>query len=270
MHRFARTLVVLAVLLAPVGALAQDAATIAGTVRDASGAVLPGVTVEASSSALIEKVRSVTTDGTGQYSIVALPPGTYTLTFTLPGFSTVRQENIQLTAAITASINAELRVGDARGDGDGHRRVADRRHPQRAAPAGDRRRHSPDAADVALVQRRAAARARRGGRQRPGPAAPRHAALHGARRQHAGRPPDARRHQHRRVARRRRRVGLHPRHAERAGSHVHHLGQPRRGRDRRPADDGDPQVGRQRLQRHGALLRLQRQACRGTTTTRSS
>ena len=112
MHRFARTLVVLAGLFAPVGALAQDAATIAGTVRDASGAVLPGVTVEAASSALIEKVRSVATDGSGQYSIVALPPGTYSLTFTLPGFSTVRQENIQLTAAVTASINAELSVGD--------------------------------------------------------------------------------------------------------------------------------------------------------------
>ena len=111
MHRFARTLVVLAVLFVPVGALAQDAATIAGIVRDASGAVLPGVTVEAASSVLIEKVRSVTTDGSGQYSIVALPPGTYSLTFSLPGFSTVKQENIQLTAAITASINTDLRVG---------------------------------------------------------------------------------------------------------------------------------------------------------------
>jgi hypothetical protein len=104
-------LVVIVGLLAPMEAFAQDAATIAGTVRDASGAVLPGVTVEAASSVLIEKVRSVTTDGGGQYSIVALPPGTYTLTFTLPGFSIVKQENIQLTAAVTASINAELRVG---------------------------------------------------------------------------------------------------------------------------------------------------------------
>jgi hypothetical protein len=112
MHRFVRTLVVLAALLVSAGAFAQESATIAGTVRDASGGVLPGVTVEASSSALIEKVRSVTTNNTGQYSIVALPPGTYTLTFTLPGFNTVRQENIQLTAAVTASINADLRVGD--------------------------------------------------------------------------------------------------------------------------------------------------------------
>ena len=112
MYRLARTLFVLALVLAPVGAWAQDSATIAGTVRDASGAVLPGVTVEASSSVLIEKVRSVTTNDTGQYSIVALPPGTYTITFTLPGFSTVRQENVNITAAITASINAELKVGN--------------------------------------------------------------------------------------------------------------------------------------------------------------
>jgi len=108
MYRFVRALVALGVLMAPVGAFAQDSATIAGTVRDASGAVLPGVTVEASSSALIEKVRSVTTNDTGQYSIVALPPGTYTITFTLPGFNTVRREDVQITAAITASINADL------------------------------------------------------------------------------------------------------------------------------------------------------------------
>jgi len=111
MHRFGRTLVALALLFAPAGAFAQDSATIAGTVRDASGGVLPGVTVEASSPVLIEKVRSVTTNDTGQYSIVALPPGTYTITFALPGFNTVRQENVNITAAITASINAELKVG---------------------------------------------------------------------------------------------------------------------------------------------------------------
>ena len=111
MYRLVRTLAVLAVLLAPVAAFAQDSATIAGTVRDASGAVLPGVTVEASSSALIEKVRSVTTNDTGQYSIVALPPGTYTITFTLPGFSVVKRDNVELTSDFTASINADMKVG---------------------------------------------------------------------------------------------------------------------------------------------------------------
>ena len=108
MYRLARTLFVLALVLAPVGAWAQDSATIAGTVRDASGAVLPGVTVEASSSVLIEKVRSVTTNDTGQYSIVALPPGTYAITFTLPGFTTVRQENVNITAAISEQPVASL------------------------------------------------------------------------------------------------------------------------------------------------------------------
>ena len=82
-------------LLASAGVL--QAQTISGTVRDVSGAVMPGVTVEASSSALIEKARSVVTDGTGQYSIVNLSPGTYTVTFALTGFSSVRREGIQLS-----------------------------------------------------------------------------------------------------------------------------------------------------------------------------
>ena len=83
-------LALLVAVLVPSMARAQDG-TIAGVVRDASGAVLPGVTVEASSPVLLEKVRSVTTGGTGQYSIVALPPGAYTVTFTLPGFAVVKQ-----------------------------------------------------------------------------------------------------------------------------------------------------------------------------------
>ena len=70
--------------------------------KDASGAVLPGVTVEAASTALIEKVRSVITDSTGQYKIITLRPGTYTVTFTLPGFATVRREGIELTSDFTA------------------------------------------------------------------------------------------------------------------------------------------------------------------------
>ena len=69
--------------------------------KDASGAVLPGVTVEAASPVLIEKVRSAVTDGTGQYRIVNLLPGTYTVTFTLPGFSTVKREGIELTGSFT-------------------------------------------------------------------------------------------------------------------------------------------------------------------------
>ena len=105
-----RTLALLAcIVLIPTAAFAQ--AVIAGTVRDSSGAVLPGVTVEAASPALIEKVRSAVTDGTGQYRIEDLRPGTYTVTFTLPGFSTFKREGIELTGSFTATVNAELKVG---------------------------------------------------------------------------------------------------------------------------------------------------------------
>src|SRR5262245_44760293 len=92
---------------------AQSATTgaIAGTVRDATGAVLPGVTIEAASPALIEKVRTVITDDQGNYKIIDLRPGTYTVTVTLPGFSTFRREGIELSAAFTATVNAELTLG---------------------------------------------------------------------------------------------------------------------------------------------------------------
>jgi hypothetical protein len=111
MRCLVRTLAVLsALVLVPMGAWAQTG-EVAGLVRDASGGVLPGVTVEAASAVLIEKVRSVTTDGTGQYRLVALPPGTYNLSFTLPGFATVVQEGVQLTGAVTATFNIEMRVG---------------------------------------------------------------------------------------------------------------------------------------------------------------
>jgi hypothetical protein len=85
--------------------------SIAGVVRDTSGAVMPGVTVEASSPALIEKTRTAVTDADGQYKIIDLNPGVYTVTFTLEGFSTVRREGVELTGDFTAAINAELRVG---------------------------------------------------------------------------------------------------------------------------------------------------------------
>src|SRR5262245_41043531 len=91
-------------------ALAQTG-SIAGVARDTSGAVLPGVTVEAASSALIEKVRTVVTDSEGQYKIIDLAPGTYTVTFTLPGFNAWKREGIILTSDFTATVNAEMRVG---------------------------------------------------------------------------------------------------------------------------------------------------------------
>jgi hypothetical protein len=92
-------------------ALAWAQASIAGSVRDTSGAMLPGVTVEASSDALIEKTRSVVTDGAGQYRIIDLPPGTYAVAFTLSGFKTVRREGIVLQGAFAAQVNTDLQVG---------------------------------------------------------------------------------------------------------------------------------------------------------------
>jgi hypothetical protein len=110
-----RTMVwlVLGLLLLPGTGWAQSATSgaIAGEVRDTTGAVLPGVTVEAASPALIEKVRTVVTDGQGRYQIVELRPGTYTVTFTLPNFSTVRREGLVLSTGFTAAVNAELKVG---------------------------------------------------------------------------------------------------------------------------------------------------------------
>ena len=102
--------VVAVLLLLSTPAFSQPA--VAGLVRDSSGAILPGVNVEASSPALIEKSRTVVTDGNGQYRIVDLKPGTYTATFALSGFSTVRREGIGLTGAGVTTINADLRVGE--------------------------------------------------------------------------------------------------------------------------------------------------------------
>src|ERR1051325_1633236 len=111
MRQFIRGLIVLLVLGAATTGYAQTLGTIAGTVKDATGAVLPGVSVEITSPALIEKVRSATSDGSGQYAVVSLPIGTYNVTFTLPGFSTVKREGTEILANFTASVNAELKVG---------------------------------------------------------------------------------------------------------------------------------------------------------------
>jgi carboxypeptidase family protein len=107
---WARQLLAIAfVILVPRLVLAQ--ASITGVVKDPTGAVLPGVTVEATSEVLIERIRTVTTDSTGQYRIVDLRPGMYVVTFTLTGFNTLKREGIELTGSFTATVNAELRVG---------------------------------------------------------------------------------------------------------------------------------------------------------------
>src|SRR5438128_4901660 len=114
MRRFfqAAALLALPILMLPAAAYSQEAtATLAGVVKDTSGAVLPGVTVEAASPELIEKTRSVVTDGSGQYRIVSLRPGLYSVSFTLPGFTSIRKEALQLTSGIVITVNADMKVG---------------------------------------------------------------------------------------------------------------------------------------------------------------
>ena len=95
--------------LLPAGAFAQGSIT--GVVKDTSGALMPGVSVEASSPVLIEKTRSAVTDSTGQYRIVDLRPGTYALTFALTGFNSVKRDGIEITGSFTATVNAEMKIG---------------------------------------------------------------------------------------------------------------------------------------------------------------
>jgi len=104
-------LLVIGILALPSASFAQVLGSIAGNVKDGSGAVLPGVTVDAASPALIEKVRTAVTDGSGQYRIVNLPPGTYSVTFSLTGFSSVKREGVEVSTNITANIDGELKVG---------------------------------------------------------------------------------------------------------------------------------------------------------------
>jgi hypothetical protein len=110
MYRVIKVLAALAgILLLPNLVFAQ--ATIAGVVRDASDAVLPGVTVEAASSVLIEKTRTAVSDGTGQYRLTDLPPGSYVLTFSLSGFTTAKRDGFAVSGSGVLPVNVELRVG---------------------------------------------------------------------------------------------------------------------------------------------------------------
>src|SRR5678815_2188739 len=98
-------------LVATLPAVAHAQSAIVGVAKDTSGAVLPGVTVAASSDVLIEKTREVITDSQGAYKIVDLRPGTYVVTFTLTGFQTFRRENVELPAEFTSTLNPDLKVG---------------------------------------------------------------------------------------------------------------------------------------------------------------
>ncbi|MGC4084356.1 MAG: carboxypeptidase-like regulatory domain-containing protein [Vicinamibacterales bacterium] len=138
-----------------VGLLAQQASGIAGVVRDTSGLAMPGVTVEAASPALIEKIRTVTTDGEGRYSIVDLRPGTYTVTFSLEGFSTVKRDGITLQSGFTATVNVSMQFGSLSEtitvsgaapvvDTDRHAQAGDAEH-ERARGAAERQHRPVDA-----------------------------------------------------------------------------------------------------------------------------
>ncbi len=111
MRLFIRAVVVLAVVLGAMPGRADAQSAIVGTVRDAQGGVLPGVTVEVTSPAIIAGTKTATTDATGQYQVVDLRPGTYLVAFTLPGFQTLRRDGIQLSASFTATVNVEMKVG---------------------------------------------------------------------------------------------------------------------------------------------------------------
>src|SRR5262245_53145638 len=107
MVKAASALAGIVLLFAPT--IAYPQASLTGVVTDPSGAVLPGVTVEASSPALIEKVRTAVTDGTGQYRIVDLRPGVYLVAFSLTGFGVIRHESVELTGSLTTVVNAQMR-----------------------------------------------------------------------------------------------------------------------------------------------------------------
>jgi len=111
MRGLAAVLIVVGVVAFATPGYGQALGTIAGVVKDSSGAVLPGVTVEASSPALIEKTRTAVTNGAGQYSIVNLPPGRYTVAFTLTGFSTYQREGVEVAINFTSTIDVEMRLG---------------------------------------------------------------------------------------------------------------------------------------------------------------
>ena len=165
MQRHVCAVVLLCSVLLPAATAAQPASGVAGVVRDTSGAILPGVTVEASSPALIERVRTVSTDVQGRYNIVGLVPGVYSVTFTLPGFSTFKRDGIELAANFTATVNAESPGRRPRRDNHGVRAEPGRGRAERDAAKPDHARgagHRADQSDARGV-RGADARRHHGG-----------------------------------------------------------------------------------------------------------
>ena len=255
-------------------AFAQAAqASITGVVRDASGAVLPGVTVEATSPALIEKVRTVTTDGAGQYRIEQLRTGTYAVTFSLAGFSTGQARRRGADRFVQRHRQRRSSRRHPRGDGDGHRRVADRGRAERHQAAGDRRRRAGgDSQRPHPVHRRDADS--RHEPQQPGRRRHQHHQHH--RRQHdhprqqRQRPArDDRRAVHRQLRAGRPGQQLPAQHGQRPGSGGGLLVGHRRPGHRRRPHQHHPARGRQHVHRVAVRHRRQLVASRPTTTPTS-
>ena len=227
MNRCIRTAFILLAALIAVQGAAYAQASIAGVVRDTSGAVLPGVTVEASSPALIEKTRSVVTDGSGQYKIEQLRPGPYTVTFTLTGFNTVKREGIELAGSFAATVSVDMRVGRGGGNDHGDRRSAARGRPERDQAAGARAGGPDGAADRPHAIHR-------------GDADPRHEPVQPGRRRHQH-------HQHHR------RLDDHPRQQRERSARDDRRRVDRQRRGRRPGEQLPAQL-RQRAGDRGRLF----------------
>ena len=248
MRYVAKAALFAAIVLLPALAHAQS---LAGTVRDASGAVLPGVTVEAASPALLEKVRTATTDGTGQYRIENLTPGAYTVTFSLAGFVTVQRE-ARGSQRCTGHHDQRRPAGRRRaGNHHGHGRDAARGRAHRRPHAkGDRQRGDRGAAGLARLRQHPRHRARHSGHGSQLGRQSGDELLHRARRARQRRHDPDRRHERRIGVQRRRRRRVRLRHGERHGNPGDDRGRSRRDRSRRPGLQHDSANRRQQLQRH--------------------
>ena len=250
------------ILLLPSFLFAQ--ATIAGVIRDASAAVLPGVSVEAASPVLIEKARTVVSDGTGQYRITDLPPGSYVLTFTLDGLHHGETRGPRVSGS--GVDHGERRPAGRRRGGNRHRvgGIARRRHAVRAPGGRAEQRNAEHAAGDARLRfgaghRPGAEHRRRGGRGRDDRAHDaEHDVLHRARRRQRRRTDPDQRHGGRRAVRRRRRVGRHVRHRQFGRDAGADFRRPRRSRNRRAEHQHRAQVGRQPVPRLGVLQHVGR------------
>ncbi len=259
MNRFrvaVRASVVLACLALP--SLAHAQASLAGTVQDASGAILPGVTVEITSPALIEKVRSAVTDGSGQYRITEVRPGTYAMTFTLPGFVVVRREGVVVSGIATITIDAEMRVGGVQETitVTGETPVVDVQSTRRQAVLDNETVNT--AAGVARLRQPADGGAGRAGEPAELGDRSDDAVLHVERRPQQRGPRADRRPERRLGVQRRRRLELRLRHRQRGRNPDHRLRRARRSRHRRPGVEHHPAHGRQPLPRHGVLQQRRR------------